>query len=344
MLLGTDIAAVAAVLERLPVDVIGLNCSTGPDHMREPVRYLCENSAKFVSCIPNAGLPLNIDGRAVYTLEPEPFARELADFAEKFGANVVGGCCGTTPAHLQRLVALVGGDAAPTARGPGRRPNWPPPCARFPCGKFRAPLLIGERLNAQGSRKVKELLLAEDFDALAQIGCDQVEGGAHALDVCHRAHRARRRSRPDAAPGAQAGRSRVDAPLVIDTTEPAVIEAALKAAPGRCIVNSINLEGGRKRIDAMLPLAKAHGAALIALTIDEQGMAKTADRKLAVARRIFDIVTGEFGLAPEDLIFDLLTFTLATGEEEFRPLGDRDHRRHPAAEGRKCPACSPRWA
>ena len=315
MLLGTDIGAVVALLERLPVDLIGINCSTGPEYMREPVRYLGEHSTKPVSVIPNAGVPLNIDGRAVYTLEPEPFARELTEFVDMYNANVVGGCCGTTPAHLQRLVELVG------VRAPRPRPVRPAPEIS---SSIRAvgmrqdppPLLIGERLNAQGSRKVKELLLAEDFDALVQIGRAQVEGGAHALDVCaaltERADELvllRRLVHKLAAS--------VDSPLVIDSTEPAMIEAALKAAAGRCIINSINLEGGRKRIDSIIPLARAHGAALIALTIDEQGMAKTADRKLAVARRILEIVTGEFGLAPEDLIFDLLTFTLATGEEEF---------------------------
>ncbi len=315
MLLGTDITAVAAVLERLPVEVIGLNCSTGPEHMREPVRYLCEHSAKFISAIPNAGMPLNIDGRAVYPLEPEPFARALAEFAEKFGANVVGGCCGTTPEHLRRLVELVGGRPR-LQRAVTAEPELSSAMRAVAMRQSPPPLLIGERLNTQGSRKVKELLLAENFEALAQIGREQTEGGAHALDVCtaltERADEAdlMRRLVHKLALS-------VDAPLVVDSTEAAVIEAALKAAPGRCIVNSIHLEGGRGRIDSYVPLAKAHGAALIALTIDEQGMAKTAQRKLEAAHRIFEIATGEFGLAPEDLIFDLLTFTLATGEEEF---------------------------
>ncbi|MGB7537690.1 MAG: methionine synthase [Anaerolineales bacterium] len=315
MLLGTDITAVTAVLERLPVEIVGLNCSTGPEHMREPVRYLCEHTSKFVSVIPNAGVPLNVDGHAVYTLEPEPFARDLAEFAEKFGANIVGGCCGTTPQHLARLVERVGG------KPPLPRPVTPVPelasaMRAVPMRQVPPPLLIGERLNTQGSRKVKELLMAEDFDALTRIGCEQTEGGAHTLDICT--------ALTERADEADLMRTlvhkialAVDAPLVIDSTEAAVVEAALKAAPGRCLINSINLEGGRQRIDSYVPLAKAHGAALIALTIDEQGMAKTAERKLAVARRIHDIVTGEFGMKPEDLVFDLLTFTLATGEEEF---------------------------
>jgi 5-methyltetrahydrofolate--homocysteine methyltransferase len=315
MLLGSDVSAVAAVLERLPIEIAGLNCSTGPEHMREPVRYLCEHTTKYVSAVPNAGLPLNVDGRAVYTLEPEPFARGLAEFAGEFGANIVGGCCGTTPDHLRRLVELVGG-RPPLPRKVTPAPELASAMRSVPLRQDPPPLLIGERLNTQGSRKVKELLLAEDFDALVRIGCEQVEGGAHALDVCtaltekaNEADLMRRLVHKLALA--------VDAPLVIDSTEAAVVEAALRAAPGRCLINSINLEGGRGRIDAYVPLAREHGAALIALTIDEQGMAKTAERKVAVARRIHDIVTGEFGLASEDLVFDLLTFTLATGDEEF---------------------------
>jgi 5-methyltetrahydrofolate--homocysteine methyltransferase len=315
MLLGTDITAVTAVLERMPVEVVGLNCSTGPEHMREPVRYLCEHTSKFVAVIPNAGVPLNVHGQAVYTLEPEPFSRDLAAFAEKFGANIVGGCCGTTPEHLARLVERVGGKP-PLPRAVQPVPELASAMRAVPMRQIPAPLLIGERLNTQGSRKVKELLMAEDFDVLTQIGREQTESGAHALDVCTALT-----ERADEA--GLMGRLvhkialTVDAPLVVDSTEAAVVEAALKAAPGRCLINSINLEGGRGRIDDYVPLAKAHGAALIALTIDEQGMAKTAERKLEVARRIHGIVTGEFGMASEDLVFDLLTFTLATGEEEF---------------------------
>jgi 5-methyltetrahydrofolate--homocysteine methyltransferase len=315
MLLGTDITAVAAILEKLPVEIVGLNCSTGPEHMRESVRYLCGHCSKYVSAIPNAGLPLNVDGRAVYTLEPEAFARGLEEFALEFGANIVGGCCGTTPAHLRRLFELVGGKP-PRARAVRSIPELTSAIRAFPMRQIPPPLLIGERLNTQGSRKVKELLLAEDFEALVRIGREQTEGGAHTLDVCtaltesnDEADLMRRLVHKLALA--------VDAPLVIDSTEPAAVEAALKAAPGRCLINSINLEGGRKRIDAYVPLAKTHGAALIALTIDEQGMARTAERKLEVARRIHDIVTGEFGLAPEDLVFDVLTFTLATGEAEY---------------------------
>jgi len=315
MLLGTDIAASLATLERMPIDVIGLNCSTGPEHMREPIRYLAENAALPVSCIPNAGLPLNVDGQAVYPLEPQPFANELAEFVTRFGVSTVGGCCGTTPEHLKLLV-----------EGIGRRPQHPRPSAPLPLVSSAiratplvqdpAPTLIGERLNSQGSKKMKELLLADDYDAMLEIAREQIEGGAHTLDVC-----VALTERADEAAQMRTLVKKlsmsVEAPLVIDTTEPEVVEAALKTAPGRVIVNAINMENGRKRIDAVVPLVKAHGAAVIALTIDEAGMAKTAERKFEVAQKIYDIVVGEYGLRPDALIFDDLTFTLATGDAEF---------------------------
>jgi 5-methyltetrahydrofolate--homocysteine methyltransferase len=315
MLLGTDIAAALATLERMPIDVIGLNCSTGPEHMREPIRYLAENAALPVSCIPNAGLPLNVDGQAVYPLEPEPFASELAEFVEKFGVSTVGGCCGTTPAHLDWLVKRIGN------RPQHPRPQTPLPLVSSairatPLVQDPAPMLIGERLNSQGSKKMKELLLADDYDAMLEIAREQVESGAHTLDVC--VALTERADEPAQMRTLVKKLSMsVEAPLVIDTTEAEVVEAALKTAPGRVIVNAINMENGRKRIDAVVPLVKAHGAAVIALTIDEAGMAKTADRKREVAQKIYDIVVGEYGLRPDALIFDDLTFTLATGDAEF---------------------------
>src|SRR3990172_1182162 len=319
MLLGTDIAASLATLERMPIDVVGLNCSTGPEHMREPIRYLAENASLPVSCIPNAGLPLNVDGQAVYPLEPEPFASELAEFVVKHGVSTVGGCCGTPPAHLDLLVKKI-----------GLRPQRPRPSAPLPLvsSAIRAtpltqdppPMLIGERLNSQGSKKMKELLLTEDYEGILNLAREQIEGGAHTLDVC-----VALTERADEAAQMRAVVKKlsmsVEAPLVIDTTEPEVVEAALKTTPGRAIVNAINMENGRKRIDAVLPLVKNYGAAVIALTIDEAGMAKTADRKFEVSRKIYDLVVGEYGLQPDALIFDDLTFTLATGDAEFVSSG-----------------------
>ena len=315
MLLGTDIAAALTILEGLAIDVIGLNCSTGPDHMREPIAFLGENSILPVSCIPNAGLPINVDGEAVYPLEPEPFAYAMAEFVEKNHINIVGGCCGTTPAHLKLLVEKINGKPHP-ARPKLSSPKLSSSISAQPMHQLPPPLLIGERCNAQGSRKFKRLLLAEDLDPILELGRDQVEGGAHALDISVAVT-----ERGDEAALMQKVVKKlamgVDVPLVIDTTELDVMEVALKTAPGRCLINSTHLESGREKADRVFSLAKKHNAAVLVLTIDEAGMAKTADRKLEVAQRIYDIAVNEHGLSPSALVFDTLTFTLATGDAEF---------------------------
>ncbi len=315
MLLGTDIAASLAILDGLPVDVIGLNCSTGPEHMREPIRFLGMNSTVPVSCIPNAGLPLNVDGEAVYPLRPEPFAQALVEFVEKSAVSVVGGCCGTTPAHLKLLVERLHG-RKPLPRPSASQPALASAVRAVAMHQEPPPLLLGERCNAQGSRKFKRLLLAEDWDAILELAREQVEGGAHALDISVAVT-----ENPDEA-GLMYSVVRklaagVDVPLVIDTTEPEVMEIALKTAPGRCLLNSTHLESGRLRADRVFRLAKQYNAAVLVLTIDERGMAKTAQSKLEVARRIHDLAVNEHGLRPQDLVFDLLTFTLATGDPEF---------------------------
>jgi len=319
MLLGTDVRGALATLEALDVDVIGLNCSTGPDLMRDAIRYLCENASTPVHCIPNAGLPINDGGRTLYPMRPDPFAETLREFVLDLGVNAVGGCCGTTPDHIRALVAAVG-RVAPKAR-PGRGP-WSV-SSGMTAATLRqepAPMLIGERLNTQGSRRVKRFALEGNLEDMIPIARGQVEGGAHVLDVCM-ALTERTDEREMMRALVKKLSLAVEAPLCIDSTEAPVIEAALQACPGSAIVNSINLENGRERVDAVMPLVKRYGAAVIALTIDEQGMAKTAARKLEVAKRLHDIVTGEFGLPPERLLFDALTFTLATGDEEFRRSG-----------------------
>ena len=320
MLLGTDIAAALAILEGLGIDVVGLNCSTGPEHMREPIRYLGENAHLPVSCIPNAGLPLNVDGEAVYPLEPEPFAQALVEFVQKNGISVVGGCCGTTPAHLRLLVERLGGKPAQRYRHPARPEIGAPRLASatraMPMQQEPPPFLIGERCNAQGSRKFKRLLLSEDYDAILEVAREQVEGGAHALDISVAVT-----ERPDEVElmrrVVKKLASGVEVPLAIDTTELEVMEIALKTAPGRCLINSTHLESGRAKAERVFALAKAHNAAVLVLTIDERGMAKTAAHKLEVARRIYEIAVHEHGLQPEALVFDTLTFTLATGDPEF---------------------------
>jgi 5-methyltetrahydrofolate--homocysteine methyltransferase len=344
MLLGTDIASAMTTLEALPVHVIGLNCSTGPEHMREPVRWLTEHATRPISCIPNAGLPLNTGtGDAVYPLEPAPMAEALREFVQQFGVRIVGGCCGTTPAHLEAVVRAVRGTAAPSApdaasaapsgaaaanaplSGAARAPFVPHARAvprvssamrAITLHQDPAPLLVGERVNAQGSRKVKRLLLADDYEGILEVAREQVDGGAHVLDICVAVT-----ERGDEADQMEKVvrllSQSVETPLMIDSTEPDVIARALEHVPGRALVNSINMENGRKRIEAVVPIAKKHGAALVALTIDEQGMAKTAARKLEVARKIHDIVVGEYGMSSDDLVFDALTFTLATGDAEW---------------------------
>ncbi|HZD84963.1 MAG TPA: methionine synthase [Gemmatimonadaceae bacterium] len=323
MLLGTDIASAMTTLESLKVDVIGLNCSTGPEHMREPVRYLSEHATLPLSVIPNAGLPLNTGvGEAVYPLEPGPMAAALSEFVSNFGVRIVGGCCGTTPEHLSAIVEAVRG--AERVKKPVNHAQHVPRVSSamraITLHQDPPPLLVGERVNAQGSRKVKRLLLADDYEGILEVAREQVDSGAHVLDVCvaltERGDEAEQMSKV-----VKLLSMSVETPLVIDSTEANVIEAALEHIPGRGIVNSINMENGRKRIDSVVPLVKKHGAAVIALTIDEIGMAKTRERKLEVAKKIYDIVVGEYGLAPEDLIYDALTFTLATGDAEWIDSG-----------------------
>jgi 5-methyltetrahydrofolate--homocysteine methyltransferase len=327
MLLGTDIASAMTTLESLPVDVIGLNCSTGPEHMREPVRYLAEHATRPISVIPNAGLPINTGvGDAVYPLEPAPMAKALSEFVSEFGVRVVGGCCGTTPEHLKEIVGRIrnaesGIVATSTTTPPHsafriRTPRVSSAMRAITLHQDPPPLLVGERVNSQGSRKVKRLLLADDYEGIVGVARDQVDSGAHVLDVCvaltERADEAEQMARV-----VKLLSSTVETPLMIDSTEAHVIDAALQRVPGRAIVNSINMENGRARIEAVLPLVKKYGAAVVALTIDEVGMAKTRQRKLEIARKIHDIAVNEYGLAPEDLIFDALTFTLATGDAEW---------------------------
>ncbi|TML99820.1 MAG: methionine synthase [Actinobacteria bacterium] len=317
MLLGTDISAVLATLEALKVDVIGLNCSTGPEDMRDAIRFLGEFSPLPVHCIPNAGLPLQgPDGETIFPEQPGPLADTLGEFVERYGVTIVGGCCGTTPEHIAAIVDRCAGHAV------GERPAPRPPhvssmIAAAPLVQEPRPTLVGERVNSQGSRKAKELLLADDYDGLLQVAEDQVEGGAHVLDVC-----VALTERQDEDEQMRQVVKRVSltqpAPIQVDSTEPEVIETALEQIPGRAIVNSINLEAGPAKLDVVVPLAIKHGAALIALTIDEVGMAKTAERKVEIAKRITELCEAH-GLDRELLIFDVLTFTLTTGDDEWKP-------------------------
>jgi 5-methyltetrahydrofolate--homocysteine methyltransferase len=324
MLLGTDIRAVCATLGALDVQVVGLNCSTGPAQMRDSMRYLCEFSTQYVSVIPNAGLPLmGPKGETIYPESPDELAGELADFVREFGVNVIGGCCGTTPEHITAIRRRLDELASQGVRGrilPGESGG----SVQYVASAMTAasleqeprPLLVGERINSQGSRKIKRLLIGDDYDTIALLAREQVESGAHVLDICCALTERTDEDvqmREIVRKLAQSN----EAPLMIDSTEPKVVEVALQNYPGRAIVNSVHLEAGRAKMDIVLPLVKEHGAAVVALTIDETGMAKTADRKLDVAKRIYGIVVDEYGISPGALIFDDLTFTLATGDTEF---------------------------
>ncbi len=314
MLTGPDIEAVVATLSALPVDVIGINCSTGPEEMRESVRRLVALSPRPVSVLPNAGMPCNEDGCTLYKLGPEDFARTLAEFVQ-MGVRIVGGCCGTGPAHIAALVAAVSSLPLPPT------PQWSAQPIPYLASNLSAmnlhqeprPLLIGERINTQGSKQAREIILAERYDAVTGLAEQQVASGAHVLDVC-----VALTERADEAETMRKVVKRLSLsaplPLAFDTTVPEVMQAALETYPGRAILNSVHLEGGEVRARRILELAKTFGAAVIALTIDEQGMARTVERKLEVARRLYHLAVDEIGLPPHALIFDPLTFTLATGD------------------------------
>jgi len=318
MLLGTDISSVLATLEALRVDVIGLNCSTGPEDMRDAIRFLGEHSSVPIHCIPNAGIPQQgPDGETIFPEPPEPLAETLAEFVKRYGVNIVGGCCGTTPDHIRAIVERCA-DQESSERPAPRPPHVSSMITATPLAQDPAPTLVGERVNSQGSRKAKEMLLADDYDGLLGVAEDQVEGGAHVLDLCV-ALTERQDEDEQMRLVAKKVSLSLPAPVQIDSTEPEVIEKALDQVPGRAIVNSINLEAGRDKLDRVMPIVLEHGAAIIALTIDEEGMGKTRDRKVEIARRIHGMVCDDHGLDPQLLIFDALTFTLTTGDDEWKP-------------------------
>jgi 5-methyltetrahydrofolate--homocysteine methyltransferase len=319
MLMGTEIAAALTALEPYDIiDIIGMNCATGPKEMEENIRYLCANSPKPVFCMPNAGIPENVGGQAHYKLTPEELEQWMEHFVTDLGVSLIGGCCGTKPEHIKRLADRFAG-VAPKRREWDYTPSVSSIYASVPLRLDPAPLLVGERCNANGSKKFRELLLAEDYDAMVSMAKEQIREGAHVLDVCV-AYVGRDEAR-DMREVMRRFNTQASIPLMIDSTEYPVIEEALQHCAGRAIVNSINLEDGEERLAHVLPLCKQYGAAVVALTIDEAGMAKTADKKFAIARRIRDLAVEKYGMREEDLIFDTLTFTLGSGEEEFRKSG-----------------------
>ncbi|HND66179.1 MAG TPA: homocysteine S-methyltransferase family protein, partial [Candidatus Obscuribacter sp.] len=321
MLVGTDISAALTTLASFPVDVIGINCATGPTEMYDPVRYLCENSPTAVSVLPNAGLPENVNGETVYKLRPDELASAIEHFVKNDGVNIVGGCCGTTPEHLQAVVAKVEG-LSPKKR----KPEFTPAVAsiytscplELDSAMMQPPLIVGERTNTNGSKKFKDLLQAEDLDGMVSMAREQEKEGAHILDVCT-AYVGRDEVK-DMSSFIRRLNTELTIPIMVDTTEYSVLSQSLSLIAGKPIVNSINLEDGEEKMLKKVELITRYGAAAVALTIDEKGMAKEAQQKLSIARRIYDLAV-HAGMAPSDLIFDALTFTLSTGNEDDRRLG-----------------------
>ncbi len=318
MLLGTEIAAALVTLEPFDLDAIGMNCATGPKEMSEHVRVLCSGSPRPVFVMPNAGIPENVGGHARYPLTPEEFVQYLSHFVRDLGVSIVGGCCGTTPEHIRQLVGAVG-SLSPKQRNVDFIPSASSLYQPAPLHIEPPPVLIGERTNANGSKLFRDLLAQEDWEGMVAMGREAVKEGAHLVDVCV-AYVGRDEAR-DMREVITRFNTQVPLPVVIDSTEPPVMEEALRRLGGKAIINSINLEDGEGRLVRVVRLCKQYGAAVIALTIDEQGMAKTADRKLAIARRLYDLVVGKHGMHPHDLIIDTLTFTLGSGDEEFRRAG-----------------------
>ncbi|UZX14953.1 methionine synthase [Thermus sp. PS18] len=317
MLVGTDEQAALAVLESLPIDVVGMNCATGPDLMDAKIRYFAENATRFVSCLPNAGLPRNEGGKVVYDLTPEELAKWHLKFVTEYGVNAVGGCCGTGPEHIRKVAEVVKGKPAPK-----RKETFPPQVASLyqavPLRQEASVFLVGERLNATGSKRFREMLFARDLEGILALAREQVEEGAHALDLS--VAWTGRDELQDLAWLLPHLATAVTVPFMVDSTSPLAMEFALKHLPGRVLLNSANLEDGLEKFDRVASLAKAHGAALVVLTIDEKGMAKTQEEKVRVALRMYERLTEHHGFRPEDLLFDLLTFPITQGDEESRPL------------------------
>jgi 5-methyltetrahydrofolate--homocysteine methyltransferase len=322
MLLGSDIATACSALANFPILSIGMNCATGPTEMAEHIGFLGKHWPKAISVLPNAGLPAMVDGQTVYPLEPGPFAKAVKRFVEEFGVNMVGGCCGTTPEHLKAVIDLVG-DQAPVKV----EKQFPPAsCSSlYTTTDYRqdASLLnVGERLNASGSRAFKRLLEAEDWDEMVSLAREQIREGSHVIDV--NVDYAGRDNAADMSTLVSCLVQQVNAPLMLDSTQPATIEAGLKKSGGKCLINSANLEDGEEKFALMCGLAKRYNAALVLGTIDEdpeEAMARTADRKLAIAARMYKLATEKYGLKASDLMFDPLVLPISTGMEKDRRSG-----------------------
>jgi 5-methyltetrahydrofolate--homocysteine methyltransferase len=319
MLLGTEIGAAETALEPYDCEIIGLNCATGPKEMNDAVRYLAHNAPKEISVLPNAGLPQNVGGHAHYLLTPEELAEYHKKFIVEYGVRVVGGCCGTTPAHI-RKVAEVCGNLEPARRDVKITAGAASAYSMVPLDLDPKPLIVAEEMNTTTRvEHFKNMVRAGKYDDIVALAKKLVNEGSHMLDLCCAIVGEDEKGYITSILDKVA--TRVPAPVLVDSTEADVIEEALKRIPGKAIINSINLEDGEKRTSKVLPMAKRYGAAVIALTIDEDGMALTAAKKTAIARRIFTLATEKYGIRPVDLIFDALTLPISTGQEEYRSAG-----------------------
>jgi 5-methyltetrahydrofolate--homocysteine methyltransferase len=319
MLLGTEIGAALAALEVYDVDIIGMNCATGPVEMNDAVRYLGLNSPKEISILPNAGLPQNEGGHAVYKLQPQELADYHKHFIVDYGVRVVGGCCGTNPLHI-KAVSETCANLTPAKRVVKLAGAASSAYAMVPLDLDPKPLVVAEEMNTTTRKaEFRELVKSGNYDEILAMAKRLVNEGSHMLDVCCAIVGEDENGYMDQVMEKIA--TRVPAPLLVDSTEANVVETALKRIPGKAIINSINLEDGEKRTSKVLPMAKRYGSAVIALTIDEEGMALTAERKVAVAKRIFQLATEKYGIRPVDLIFDALTLPISTGQQDYRTAG-----------------------
>src|ERR1700752_3763160 len=319
MLLGTEIGAALTALEPFDVDAIGLNCATGPKEMNDAVRYLALNSTKEVSVLPNAGLPENVGGHPVYKLSPQELADYHKHFVVDYGVRIVGGCCGTTPGHLKAVADAVSG-VEPAKRDVKRTAAASSAYTTVPLDLEPKPLIVAEEMNTTTRvEHFRKLVKGKKYDEILALAKKLVNDGSHMLDLCCAIVGEDEKGYITSILEKIA--TRVPAPILVDSTEADVVEEALKRIPGRAIINSINLEDGEKRTSKVLPMAKRYGAAVIALTIDEEGMALTADKKVAIAKRIYELATRRYGIRGVDLIFDALTLPISTGQEEYRTAG-----------------------
>jgi len=317
MLVGSDISAALTILQPYPIDILGLNCATGPDRMAEHIRYLSAHSPFVISCIPNAGLPENVGGHAHYRLTPMELRMALMHFVEDLGVQVIGGCCGTQPDHIQQLAEI-----AQTLKPKERQPSYEPAAASIysaqPYDQDNSFLIVGERLNASGSKKCRDLLNAEDWDGLVSLAKSQVREGAHVLDV--NVDYVGRDGVRDMHQLVSRLVTNVTLPLMLDSTEWEKMEAGLKVAGGKCLLNSTNYEDGEPRFFKVLELAKKYGAGVVIGTIDEEGMARTAEKKFEIAQRAYNQAV-EYGIPPYEIFFDTLALPISTGIEEDRANG-----------------------